>query len=127
MQGHRVHPELCKATEYTQKALEIAKRFENRIEQARAYCHLAVYYSKQGDFVQAIKFDEQCLEVCTEDDDMNRNKAYNGLGVCHLHLREYKTAAAYFEKYLLYAQSGGHEYRGPGCDVPRHHAEARRP
>ena len=103
--------ELCKATEYTQKALEIAKRFENSTEQARAYCHLAVYYSKQGDFVQAIKFNEQCLEVCTEDDDKNRHKAYIGLGVCHLHLREYKTAAAYFEKYLLYAQSGGHEYR----------------
>lgn len=108
---HGKFGEFCKAIEYTQKALQIAKRFENRTEQARAYCHLAVYHSKQGDFVQAIKFDEECLQVCTEDDDMIRNKAFNNLGVCHLQMHQYKTAAAYFRKYLLYAQSSGHEFR----------------
>ena len=115
--------EYRKAVEYIQQAMELAKQIEllrvrtflkvymelgsyflflqeqikdiiiEMSEQARAYGNLAVSYEKQGDFVQSIEFNEQYLELCRHEGDLDSlNRAYNSLGTCYLHLHEYEKA-----------------------------------
>jgi hypothetical protein len=45
--------EYCKAMEYTQQGLKVAKKIGNRCDQRKAYGNLAVSNEKQGDFMQS--------------------------------------------------------------------------
>jgi tetratricopeptide (TPR) repeat protein len=94
----------CKAVENTQQAMELAKQIENVSEQLRACRTLAESYEKQGDFLQAIEFNEQCLERHEGDLDV-LNRAHIGLGTCYLRLHEYQKALTYFVKTHAHAVS----------------------
>lgn len=95
------------AQEYTEKSLAIAKKYGNATEEARALCYLGICYSKQGECLQAINTLEECLRIGNNQDHRNVHRARIGLGVCYLHLGEYKKAATYFGTCISEAEGHG--------------------
>lgn len=107
---HTKQGEYEQALQITQRALEVCGRSGDRETAMRAHGNLALVYENQGRFAEAIACNERGVQLHEEGMDPDRvHVIYNSLGTCHLHLREYEKAAAYFRRYLAFAESTGNE------------------
>ena len=85
-----------KAIENQTKALEIAQKFNAKLEEAQAILGLANTYKKQGKYIKAIQYFEQGKTIAEEIESYQDLKdAYEGLALSYSEVSDFKNAFEY--------------------------------
>jgi signal transduction histidine kinase len=88
-----------KAFEFGQKALEIAIRTENKIEEASLYNYMGIIKRNQYDYPEALNYFYQALNLSEEiDSKVEIGYALNNIGDIHNRKNEDSLAFSYFKK-----------------------------
>ncbi|MFQ6093369.1 MAG: CHAT domain-containing protein [bacterium] len=96
------------ATRYSEQALQIEKRIDNRIGEAYLYT-IAFFYSRIGRYETAIELYEQALEVVREmGDKWQERRALNFIAWNHYLLHQYEKALVCLKQGLEIARGMGY-------------------
>ncbi|TAG88980.1 MAG: hypothetical protein EAZ20_07515 [Bacteroidetes bacterium] len=87
------------------KALEKAKKNNDKKGEANARYVLAIHQSNKGEYVEAIKSYFYCLEIFNQfNDKIGIARVYNNIGIVYYYQHNYKKAQGFLDKSLIINQ-----------------------
>lgn len=93
---------LDKSTEYSNKALALAKKMKNRKEEAGAIHIMGVIKKKEGNYEAALDNFNIAIKISEEiGDDKGTSRTLNNIGSIHFYRGNFNEAIEYYEKALV--------------------------